>query len=107
EYRCAACGRSFERLVHGQQMVSCPACDSPNVTRLLSLFGFKSSQGFVTSSSGASGGGGGCGPGGGGRPPGPGAPTRRGGGPAGPFRVSGDRPQAPPAVVRQSEVAAT
>jgi putative FmdB family regulatory protein len=53
EYRCAACGRSFERLVHGQQMVACPACDSPNVTRLLSLFGFKSGQGFVASSSGA------------------------------------------------------
>ena len=51
EYRCAACGRSFERLVHGQQAVACPACDSPDVTRLLSLFGFKSGQGFVASAS--------------------------------------------------------
>ncbi len=51
EYRCAACGRSFERLVHGQQAVACPACDSTDVTRLLSLFGFKSGQGFVASAS--------------------------------------------------------
>jgi putative FmdB family regulatory protein len=61
EYRCGACGRSFERLVHGPETVVCPACDSGNVTRLLSLFGVKSGQGFVAS---AGGGGCGCGRGG-------------------------------------------
>jgi putative FmdB family regulatory protein len=64
EYRCRACGRSFERLVSGQQTVVCPGCDSADVTRLLSLFGFNSGQGFVASASGASGGGCGCGRGG-------------------------------------------
>jgi len=61
EYRCRACGQSFERLVHGQQAVLCPTCDSSEVTRLLSLFGLKSGQGFVASTSG---GGCGCGRGG-------------------------------------------
>jgi putative FmdB family regulatory protein len=64
EYRCRDCGQSFERLVHGEQGVLCPACDSPDVARLLSLFGFKSGQGFVASASGGSGGGCGCGRGG-------------------------------------------
>jgi putative FmdB family regulatory protein len=64
EYRCRACGQSFERLVHGEQGVLCPACDSPDVARLLSLFGFKSGQGFVASASGGGGGGCGCGRGG-------------------------------------------
>jgi putative FmdB family regulatory protein len=57
EYRCGACGRAFERLVYGAETVQCPACDSPSVTRLLSLFGMKTGQGFVASA----GGGGGCG----------------------------------------------
>ncbi len=64
EYRCRACGQSFERLVHGTPAVPCPACDSPDVARLLSMFGFKSAQGFVASASGAGGGGCGCGRGG-------------------------------------------
>jgi putative FmdB family regulatory protein len=61
EYRCRNCERSFERLVNGQQTVACPTCDSADVTRLLSLFGLKSEQGFVAS---AGGGGCGCGRGG-------------------------------------------
>jgi putative FmdB family regulatory protein len=61
EYRCRACGESFERLVSGQQPVACPACDSAEVTRLLSLFGHRSGQSFVAS---AGGGGCGCGRGG-------------------------------------------
>jgi putative FmdB family regulatory protein len=61
EYRCGACGRSFERLVHGREAIACPACGSADVSRLLSLFGFKSGQGVVAS---ASGGGCGCGRGG-------------------------------------------
>jgi putative FmdB family regulatory protein len=61
EYRCGACGRAFERLVQGAQAVLCPTCNSADVSRLLSLFGFKSGQGFVAS---AGGGGCGCGRGG-------------------------------------------
>jgi len=61
EYRCGACGRAFERLVYGPEAVQCPACDSPSVTRLLSLFGMKTGQGAVAS---AGGGGCGCGRGG-------------------------------------------
>ena len=57
EYRCAACGRSFERLVHGQQAVACPDCGSPQVSRLLSLFGFKSGEGVAASTGGSGGGG--------------------------------------------------
>ena len=49
EYRCAACGRAFERLVNGQQTVAVSGLRQPEVTRLLSLFGFKSGQGFVAS----------------------------------------------------------
>jgi putative FmdB family regulatory protein len=61
EYRCAACERVFERLVYGSEAIQCPACHSPSVTRLLSLFGMKTGQGFVAS---AGGGGCGCGRGG-------------------------------------------
>ena len=61
EYRCRACGEPFERLVSGQTAVACPACASRDVTRLLSLFGFKSGETFAGS---ASGGGCGCGAGG-------------------------------------------
>jgi putative FmdB family regulatory protein len=62
EYRCRACGQSFERLVSAAEAVTCPACASGEVTRLLSLFGFKSAQGFVASTGGGCGcGRGGCG----------------------------------------------
>jgi putative FmdB family regulatory protein len=61
EYRCRACGEGFERFVQGGQEVACPACRSPEVTRLLSLFGVKSGGGGVASTSGA---GCGCGRGG-------------------------------------------
>jgi putative FmdB family regulatory protein len=63
EYRCRSCNRSFERLVGAQpEKVACPDCASPDVTRMLSLFGMKSGQRFATSMSG--GGGCGCGAGG-------------------------------------------
>lgn len=61
EYRCRACGAAFERFVQGGQAVACPACQSPEVARLLSLFGVKSGAGSVASTSG---GGCGCGRGG-------------------------------------------
>lgn len=61
EYRCRACGKAFEQLVYGRATAACPACGSADVARTLSLFGFKSSGGFVAST-----GGGGCGCGAGG-----------------------------------------
>jgi putative FmdB family regulatory protein len=63
EYRCRACGRGFERLVHGDRAVSCPACQSGDVARLLSMFRVRAgSGGGVASSAGGCGcGAGGCG----------------------------------------------
>ncbi|HZS34805.1 MAG TPA: zinc ribbon domain-containing protein [Methylomirabilota bacterium] len=63
EYRCRACGRAFERLVQGDQPVACPECASGEVTRLLSLFGFRSTGGGLVASAGGAGGCG-CGRGG-------------------------------------------
>ena len=64
EYRCAACGKDFERFVQsGGTAVACPACESPEVKRTLSVVAFKTSGGFVPSSMPAGGGGccgGGC-----------------------------------------------
>jgi putative FmdB family regulatory protein len=57
EYRCRACGRAFERFVHGAGEVACPDCRSVDVARLLSLFGVRSAGG----ASAVAGGGGGCG----------------------------------------------
>ena len=59
EYRCGGCGEQFEKFIHGQTAVACPSCESPRVTRLLSLVGVKSS-GSVMSSVPTGGGGGGC-----------------------------------------------
>jgi putative FmdB family regulatory protein len=61
EYRCGACGRAFERYVQAGQAVACPACASSQVTRLLSMFGFKSGSSVAA---GTGGGGCGCGRGG-------------------------------------------
>ena len=58
EYRCAGCGEAFEKFVQGQTAVACPRCESPQVTRLLSLVGVRS--GSVMSTVGGAGGGGGC-----------------------------------------------
>jgi putative FmdB family regulatory protein len=66
EYRCRACGDRFEKLVYGQAAVACPQCASGEVTRTLSLFGFKSGSTFASSAGGGAGSGGGCGCGGGG-----------------------------------------
>jgi putative FmdB family regulatory protein len=60
EYRCRACGGAFERLVQGAVAVACPACQSADVARTLSLFGVKSGGSFLP----AAGGGCGCGAGG-------------------------------------------
>ncbi len=38
EYRCGACGETFEELVRGSsETVTCPVCASSQVTKLLSV----------------------------------------------------------------------
>ncbi len=62
EYRCAGCGRDFERYVPSAGVtVTCPACAGHDVKRKLSLFAFKSEGGTVaTMPPGGSCCGGGC-----------------------------------------------
>ncbi len=43
EYTCGDCGLDFERLVLGQKTPTCPACESENLKRKLSLPRVKSS----------------------------------------------------------------
>lgn len=38
EYRCRACQHDFETLVRSGDQPACPACASPDLERLLSLF---------------------------------------------------------------------
>lgn len=38
EFRCRACAREFEALVRTGDTPSCPACASPRLERLISLF---------------------------------------------------------------------
>ena len=64
EYRCRACGKDFEKYVHGPSTtVACPGCDGADVSRKLSVFGLRSDGGLVSSmpSGGGCCGGGGCG----------------------------------------------
>jgi putative FmdB family regulatory protein len=63
EYRCAGCGREFERYVStGAAAAACPTCASGDVKRKLSLFALKSDGGVASSAmpSGGSCCGGGC-----------------------------------------------
>ncbi len=64
EYRCAGCGKDFERYVQkSATAVVCPTCQSGDVKRTLSIVAFKTSSGFVSSAMPAGGGGccgGGC-----------------------------------------------
>jgi putative FmdB family regulatory protein len=39
EYKCAACGLEFEKLVFGDAAVSCPNCKSDIVVKKFSVFG--------------------------------------------------------------------
>ena len=62
EYRCAPCGKEFERYVStAGGTATCPACGSGSVKRTLSVFALKSDGGPVASSMPAGGGGGCCG----------------------------------------------
>jgi len=38
EYICSSCGKDFEKLVFGNQMVSCPKCDSQKIKKKFSVF---------------------------------------------------------------------
>ncbi|MBI4825333.1 MAG: zinc ribbon domain-containing protein [Nitrospirae bacterium] len=45
EYRCNECGEEFEKLVMGKDAaISCPKCDSKDVTKKLSVFGLSGSE---------------------------------------------------------------
>ena len=63
EYRCAACGKEFERYVATSAGAAvCPSCASGDVKRKLSVFALKSDGGSVASTMPSAGGccGGGC-----------------------------------------------
>ncbi|WP_273333823.1 FmdB family zinc ribbon protein [Dictyoglomus turgidum] len=38
EYRCENCGEKFEKLVMGDEEITCPKCGSKKIIKLLSLF---------------------------------------------------------------------
>jgi putative FmdB family regulatory protein len=62
EYRCAGCGREFEKYVTTTTAgVACPTCDSPDVTRRLSLVTFRGSSPSGAPAAASMGGGGCCG----------------------------------------------
>ena len=65
EYRCAGCGRLFERLVRTwNEAVDCPSCASQEVEKQLSTFAFTgtdSGGGRATGGGGSCCGRGGCG----------------------------------------------
>ncbi len=43
EYRCSKCGKDFEMLIlRRDEVVSCPQCGALEVSKKMSLFGFKS-----------------------------------------------------------------
>ncbi|MGV8074521.1 MAG: FmdB family zinc ribbon protein [Syntrophobacteraceae bacterium] len=43
EYECCKCCERFERLVfRSDEAVNCPKCESEDVNRVMSVFGFKS-----------------------------------------------------------------
>jgi putative FmdB family regulatory protein len=45
EYECRSCGRSFEYLTREGQSPSCPACQSVNLQKLLSVFAVSAQSG--------------------------------------------------------------
>jgi len=49
EFRCRNCGEKFELLVRSGSDVECPHCKSADVSKLFSVFGFKSGSAFVSS----------------------------------------------------------
>ncbi|HTR44221.1 MAG TPA: zinc ribbon domain-containing protein [Thermodesulfovibrionales bacterium] len=53
EYQCNACKEDFEKLVYGNQAVSCPKCSSEDIRKKLSTFGMSGVE--KPASSGSSG----------------------------------------------------
>ncbi len=39
EYICKVCGQEFEKLVFGDQTVTCPQCESKKIKKKFSVFG--------------------------------------------------------------------
>ena len=61
EYRCRSCSGDFEKyLASAATAVACPSCSSEDITRKLSVFGWKTQGGPVASAMPAAGGGGAC-----------------------------------------------
>jgi putative FmdB family regulatory protein len=61
EYECCKCSEKFERLVfRSDETVSCPKCESGDVQKVLSVFGFKSGGDKGAASSRMGSGGSGC-----------------------------------------------
>lgn len=59
EFVCGKCGKEFERLVFSSDIepVKCPACDSAEVTKILSVFSSSAIEKGLGSSCGHSAGG--------------------------------------------------
>lgn len=49
DFRCAACGQEFERLVLGGSAGACPRCGGTGLERLPSRFAVRGSRGFAGS----------------------------------------------------------
>ena len=49
EYRCGECKSKFEKLVRGNEKVTCPECGSARLQKLFSVFGVKSGGRFTPS----------------------------------------------------------
>ena len=62
EYRCDACGKSFEKMTafaHTAQIPECPHCGSPQTRKKISTFSSRVASGGSSSSSSSNCGGGG------------------------------------------------
>jgi putative FmdB family regulatory protein len=60
EYACLSCGSHFEKLIHAQSTVACPSCESPRVSRQLSVVGVRTGSRFSSEGAGQAAGAGGC-----------------------------------------------
>jgi putative FmdB family regulatory protein len=53
EFTCRRCSHRFETLVMGSRAPVCPACSSPDLEKLFSTFGTRSSAGGGSAPSGS------------------------------------------------------
>ncbi|MGA1840625.1 MAG: FmdB family zinc ribbon protein [bacterium] len=50
EYKCQSCNKDFEKLIfRREQSICCPFCNSVDVSRIMSTFGFMSGKSSGTS----------------------------------------------------------